>query len=47
MVGCWAEGWVPWGGGVQASDRERFGTDWRSVVVAISEWEAMGLVVEF
>ena len=46
MVGCWAEGWVVWGGGVQASDWEEFGTDWRSVVVAISEGVELGSVME-
>ena len=47
MRGEKAEGWVAWGGGVQASDWERFGTNWRSVVVAISDGLELGSVVEF
>ena len=42
MVGCWAEGRVAWGGGVQASIWERFGKIGRSVVVAISGEVVLG-----
>ena len=37
-----AEGWVAWRGGVQASDRGKFGTEWRSVVKAISGEVVLG-----
>ena len=43
VVDCWAEGRVPWGGGVQASDLGRFGKDWRSVVKAIFRRGGVGL----
>ena len=46
VVGCWAEAWMVWGGGVQVSWVEEFGKVWRSVELGISGEVEMGTVRE-
>ena len=44
-MGCWAEGWVVWEDGVQASWVEEFGLVLGSGKLGILEWKVMGAVL--